>query len=210
MKTQSAGKPGMTIAEAKEQLLVLAGILKSIDGFKIGPQVTAPTARMAEAVRGGNYGLAITEAEAALDAGYNIAGAFIRRSVEDYTKNDLPTQSRFNREIAMRDDANMHEDLIARLVSKREDLLEAVRQETGREFGKRVTAYNTMVAVLAEVDDDQAQRDRLGLKADSFKTGRRGRREERMAANGETSRAAARAQLIEQQGKMADELATIF
>ncbi len=210
MKTQKAGNPGMTIAEAKEQLLVLAGILKSIDGFKIGPQVTTPTARMAEAVRQGNYGLAITEAEAALDAGYNIAGAFVRRSVEDYTKNDVPTQSRFNREIAIRDDANMHEDLIARLKSKREELLEAVRVETGREFGKRVAAYNAMVAALAEADDDQSQRDRLGLRADSFKTGRRAQREERLAANGETSRAAARAQLLQEQGKMADELAAIF
>jgi len=149
-----------------EQIRIMLTRLNSVRGFKVAQSIKDQIATMANNIREGDTNGTMRAAKEAISAGRNILRAFLRNAVVDRPEK----MSYLTREIGIRRvDKCYHEDIVARMESKRRQFEGAVRVETDDDFSVRIATYNEAITSLDEADTEQGLRDRLKLTRDKFK-----------------------------------------
>ena len=193
-----------SLEQLTEKIRMMLETLRSVRGFKIGPPIKNQIAAMADAIRGGDTNDATKAAKEALAAGRNILRAFLWNAVIDRPEK----MAYLTREIAARrEDKCYHEDIVARMDSKRRKFEEVIRVETDEDFSTRIAAYNEAVVAIEKADEEQKLRDRLNITRDKIR--KPSTQKVEVEADRERNQAAAAAQrerIIAEREKVADEI----
>ncbi|MBA3732880.1 hypothetical protein H0W91_00715 [Patescibacteria group bacterium] len=159
----------VTFGDVKTQVVELAGMMKTVSGFRLPDAFQEGLKIMASFVKDGKLNEATKAGKSCLETGRGILRAFLRNSVLDQEERPgKPAKvARFNVDIKRRasdQDGAYDGDIIARLEKFRGTLEEAVKTETNGVFIQRVSAYNAMVEALKGADVQQKQLDRTRLE----------------------------------------------
>ena len=203
--------------EATDALRVVMNDMKRVAGFSVPKDFPAKVVIASELMKGGAEKQALEKIAEAVEMGRNILGAFLRNSIvsKQISEGVGLECSFFGKTIRQMDEENVHEDLMASLEEPRRALLEAVQQDRGTDFGRRIEAYNRLNTAIAKAQGEQARRDKLGLSRSDIARAEKAKIRNAQAERvGEPTRAQMReAQLAQAQAmrnKKADDLLALL
>lgn len=148
-----------------EATTIVAGFIrtaKSVSGFEVREPIKGFVLDMAKAIEAGQNNVAVEKAGSIMSIGRSVLGKYIRFAVVDQqVEGKAPRVARFRWQIEELVADSYHEDILAGLWKKFDELAEAVRLELNGAFDLRVAAYNAMAKAIETARIEQARRDRV-------------------------------------------------